>query len=94
MLLAELEETLTEVIDAFHGQCNTGHHLCSVCLDRGGAVGHSWPVGEVDLGLGVHDQHPEVERNKGLNWVNSLLGFFLKLQFIVIYKTFYVTSKS
>lgn len=63
MLLAELQHTIGKVVDVLDGQADAAHHLGTVGLDGGGAKRQTCPVGEVDLGLGVHGEHPAVEEN-------------------------------
>lgn len=59
MQLAEGQETVVQVVDFLHCTSNSLHDFGSMQLDRTGARAQVFPVGKVDLGLGVRHQEPE-----------------------------------
>lgn len=58
MQLTEVQKTCFQVVDFGHSKCNSTHHSYPVLLGAGREGAHVLPVGEVSLGLRVHDQHP------------------------------------
>lgn len=62
VLLAQIQQSLGQVVDLTHSQGHAAHHLTPMGCHRLRAKVHARPVREVDLGLWVDEQQSVVRR--------------------------------